>query len=310
MKMKTLLFCGLFLLFVLKTNAQTVTDIDGNVYNTVDIGTQKWMAENLKTRKFNNGTAIPISISSWNNTTPNYCWYLNDSTTYSNPYGALYNWYVVGTGILCPLGWHVPTDDEWTTLGTFLGGNSVAGEKLKEVGNTHWNYYAYAIGTNTSGFSGVPGGQRDYGSGTSFLWKGDIGIFWTATEYPSSPTTHAMIKGLNYNSNIISVGSVRKKVGCSVRCINNNLSTGVEQNKTLDNFIVYPNPANESLTIQLPTNIQNGIISIKNLIGQNLMTSTITENKTLIDISKLKQGIYFVELAYEKNKMTLKFIKQ
>jgi uncharacterized protein (TIGR02145 family) len=305
--MKTLLFCGL-LLFILKTNAQTLTDIDGNVYNFVDIGSQRWMAENLKTRTFNNGDSIPISISSWNNTTPNYCWYLNDSVTYSNPYGALYNWYAVGTGNLCPAGWHVPTDEEWTTLGTFLGGNSVAGEKLKEVGNTHWNYYAYAVGSNSSGFTGVPGGQRDYGGGASFLWKGDLGMYWSSTENPLAPLTQAKNRGLNYNSNIVSVSSGNKKVAYSVRCISNSL--GIDQNKIPDNFIVYPNPANESLKIQLPTNIQNGLISIKNIIGQNIMTFAINENISVLNISKLEQGIYFVELTYENNKKTSKFIKQ
>ena len=97
----------------------TVTDKDDNVYHTVTIGTQTWMAENLKTTKYNDGTAIPLVTDStaWTSLlTPAYCWYNYDATTYKNTYGALYNWYAVNTGKLAPIGWHVATDAEWTTL--------------------------------------------------------------------------------------------------------------------------------------------------------------------------------------------------
>jgi uncharacterized protein (TIGR02145 family) len=305
MKIKTLLLC--VVVFVLKTNAQTVTDYDGNVYNTVDIGTQKWMAENLKTTTFNTGDAIPISISSWNNTTPNYCWYLNDQTTYSNPYGALYNWYAVGTGNLCPTGWHVPTDEEWTTLGTFLGGNSIAGEKLKEVGNTHWTYYMYAVGSNTTGFNGVPGGTRGYGSGVSFMWKGDIGGYWTATENPLAPTTQATIRGLNYNSNIISVSGGNKKVAYSVRCMNNNLNTGVEENKTLDNFVVSPNPATDGFYINVVDIAAT--ISLYDLSGRTLLTQVLAGN-AYVNISQLDKGVYVAKISTVDGTFERKIVKK
>ena len=112
------------------TATPNVVDIDGNVYHTVTIGTQVWMVENLKTTKYNDGTAIPLVTdnTAWGAlTTPGYCWYNNDSATYKNTYGALYNWYAVNTGKLAPTGWHVPTDSEWTVLTTYLGGQSVAG---------------------------------------------------------------------------------------------------------------------------------------------------------------------------------------
>ena len=115
----------------------TVTDIDGNVYHTVTIGTQTWMVENLKTTKYNDGTAIPLVTDStaWLNlTTPGYCWYNNDAATYKNTYGALYNWFTVNTSKLAPSGWHVPTDAEWTTLITYLGGETVAGGQMKSTG--------------------------------------------------------------------------------------------------------------------------------------------------------------------------------
>jgi uncharacterized protein (TIGR02145 family) len=139
----------------------TVTDIDGNSYNVIAIGNQVWMKENLKTTKYKNNIGIQniTDNAAWSGlTTGAYCWYDNNITNKSI-YGALYNWYTVNTGNLCPTGWHVPTDAEWTTLTTFLGGKDVAGSKLKEAGTVHWNSpNSYA--TNESGFTGIPGGFR------------------------------------------------------------------------------------------------------------------------------------------------------
>ena len=138
-----------------------VTDIDGNVYQTVTIGTQVWMVENLKTTRYIDGTAIPLDTNSstWGGlTTPGYCWY-NDSAIYGNTYGALYNWYAVNTGKLAPAGWHVPTDSEWTVLTTYLGGETVAGGKLKDTGTTYWQSPNTGA-TNASGFLALPGGFR------------------------------------------------------------------------------------------------------------------------------------------------------
>jgi len=118
--------------------AQTVKDIDGNVYNTITIGTQVWMAENLKTTKFDDSTAIPLRLDNkdWKALfTPAYFCYDNDENANINTYGALYNWYAVSTNKLCPAGWHIPDDAEWTTLIKKLkGGERVAGGKLKETG--------------------------------------------------------------------------------------------------------------------------------------------------------------------------------
>jgi uncharacterized protein (TIGR02145 family) len=169
----------------LTPSGTTAMDIDGNVYHEVTIGTQTWMVENLKTTRFNDGTPIPlITISlttfptEWNNlTTPGFCWYKNDSTTYKNPYGALYNWYSVNTGKLAPTGWHVPSYSEWNTLITYLGGNTVAWEKLEDTSTTNWfmNYGA----TNETGFSALPGGSCDlYG----FMYFGQAGMWWSSTE--------------------------------------------------------------------------------------------------------------------------------
>jgi len=170
----------------------TMTDRDGNVYTSVTIGTQTWMVENLKTTKYKDGTDIPLVTddTEWANlNTPGYCWYNNDAATYKNSYGALYNWYAVSTGKLCPTGWHVPTDAEWTTLTTYLGGESVAGGKLKELGTTHWTTPNTGA-TNETGFAALPGGYIYYDGTFDFI--GNIGGWWSATEYyPPSATPGA-----------------------------------------------------------------------------------------------------------------------
>jgi len=161
-----------------------ITDIDGNVYHAVTIGTQTWMVENLKVTKLNDGTSIPnvTALTAWNNlTTPGYCWYNNDIAN-KKLYGALYNWYNVSTGKLCPTGWHVPSVTEWTTLINYLGGESVAGGKLKETGTTHW-VTPNTGATNTSGFTALPAGIR-YSNTDDFAESlGGETDFWTSTQY-------------------------------------------------------------------------------------------------------------------------------
>jgi uncharacterized protein (TIGR02145 family) len=137
----------------------SVTDIENNAYKTIQIGTQTWMAQNLRTTKYNDGTNIRLLTDSylWESTyIPYYIWFNNDPATYKEVYGALYNFYSVYTDKLCPIGWHVPTDAEWTILTDYLGGEIVAGGKLKETGTTHWSLPNNGA-TNESGFTGLPG---------------------------------------------------------------------------------------------------------------------------------------------------------
>jgi uncharacterized protein (TIGR02145 family) len=194
----------------------TVSDMDGNAYSTVTIGTQVWMGSNLKTTKYNDGTAIPLVTdnTAWTNlATPGYCWYNNDATTYKSTYGALYNWYTVNTGKLCPTGWHVPSDSEWTILTTYLGGESVAGGKLKETGTSHW-LSPNTAATNTTGFTALPGSYRDFGG-----WFGGGSIdcyWWSSTEYS---TDGAWGRGLNNYSSTVVRNYYSKRDGFSVRCL-------------------------------------------------------------------------------------------
>ena len=199
------------------TDTGKVTDKDGNVYKTVTIGTQVWMTENLKTTKYKDGTAIPLVTdnTAWANlVTPGYCWYVNDPTTYKNPYGALYNWHTVNTGKLCPTGWHVPTDDELTILTNQWGGNVIAGGKLKEVGITHWINPNIGA-TNESGFTAVGGGYR-YPTNGAFLDIGDTGVIWSSTVLSG---TQVWSMDLHCYNSGVARNDHNKLYGFSVRCI-------------------------------------------------------------------------------------------
>ena len=192
----------------------TVTDVDGNVYHTVVIGTQEWMVENLKTTKYNDSTAIPNVTDgpTWSAlTTPAYCWYTNDAATYKATYGALYNWYTVNTGKLAPTGWHVPTDAEWTTLTTYIGGETVAGGKLKATGT--WSSPNTGA-TNETGFSALPGGCR-YPNGT-FSLIGDYGNWWSAT---ANDASSSWSRTMYSNGTNVYRANGSNAYGFSVRCV-------------------------------------------------------------------------------------------
>lgn len=197
-------------------NIGTVTDIDGNVYITAKIGDQTWMLQNLKVTHYRNGDPIPnvTDNGAWAGlSTGAYCEYDNDINNVA-VYGRLYNWYAVDDGRnIAPEGWHVPTDAEWQTLVDYLGGDAVAGGKLKETGTTHWNDPNTGA-TNESGFTALPGGTR-YRSG-SFLDMGRYAYFWSSTEIYS---LNAWYRSLYYNySQVYRYGMV-KHYGFSVRCV-------------------------------------------------------------------------------------------
>ncbi len=191
----------------------SVTDIDGNVYKTVKIGNQVWMAENLKTTKYQNGDTIPtVKVdATWATlTTGAYCTYENGAITY----GALYNWHAVADSRhIAPAGWHVPTYAEWTTLTDYLGGEDVAGGKLKETGTIHW-IEPNSGATNSSGFTALPGGVRS--TNTTFFGIGYNGDWWTASE--ASPDG-AWNRYLSYILPNVSKNSILKTNGFSVRCL-------------------------------------------------------------------------------------------
>jgi uncharacterized protein (TIGR02145 family) len=195
----------------------TVTDIDGNVYQTIQIGTQTWMAENLKARHYRNGDPIPhvTDTTAWTDlTTGAFCWYNNDSSN-NAAYGKMYNWYAVADSRnMAPAGWHVPTDAEWTTLVNYLGGEGVSGGKMKETGTAHWNTPNTGA-TNVSGFTALPGGYR-YTPNGSFRKMGDDGDWWSATAVDAS---YAWFRNIYYNFATSGRYYYNKQNGFSVRCV-------------------------------------------------------------------------------------------
>ena len=229
MKKRPLIVIQLFIISVLfitlatsckkeNDDTETVTDSDGNVYNTVTIGTQVWLKENLKTTKLNDGTPIPLVTdqTAWSNLkTMGYCWFMNDEATYGSDYGALYNWYAANNGKLCPQGWHVPTDAEWSTLINHEGGENIAGGNLKEDGFSHWKS-PNSGAINKSGFTARPGSYRSASGTFANSAFGEIGYYWSTTEYPAD---WAYNRYFYHDDTKVSRSYNYKENGFSVRCI-------------------------------------------------------------------------------------------
>lgn len=197
--------------------------ISNEQYKVVRIGDQIWMAENLKTSKYNNGVSIPLvtDATEWAGlSTPAYCWYNNDQTTYGDTYGALYNWYTVNTGNLCPAGWHLPTDEEWTILETFVENDGHSGTEGTALKSTS-GWYNSGNGTDDYGFSALPGGKRNSLAerpswNGMFIYIGNDGNWWSSTEYDSS---RAYFRCLSDYNNIVDCWRNIKSQGFSVRCV-------------------------------------------------------------------------------------------
>lgn len=282
--------------------SELVTDIDGNVYNTVAIGTQLWLAENLKTTKYSDGTAIPLVTDNtiWANLlTPAYCWYNNDMTTNKATFGALYSWYAVNSGKLCPAGWHVPTDVDWSLLATYLGGESIAGNKLKESGTIYWQS-PNANATNETGFSALPGGYRNYIG--IFTNKGVNGYWWSSTELSNSK---AYYRNMGYNYSNATRDNVDKFNGFSVRCISGELSVPILATAAITSITTSTAVSGGNITSDGGSTIlERGICwgtSTKPTINDN---NTVSGNGTGIftsSLTGLMQGVTYYLRAYATN---------
>ncbi len=195
----------------------TVTDIDGNVYQTVTVGTQVWMAENLRVTHYRNGDSIPqtVTASDWEHLSGEgaCCSFLNDST-FANVYGLLYNYRAVThTANIAPEGWHVPSDDEWQTLFDFLGGDSVAGGKMKETGITHWRSPNTGA-TNASGLTLLPGGFcEDRGFFQNLFTSANL---WSSTAPYASGASACIVSNSNQE---VRMSIYHKSCGLSIRCV-------------------------------------------------------------------------------------------
>jgi len=209
----------------------SVADIDGNIYRTVLYGTQIWMAENLRTETYRDGSPIPnvTGDAEWMSlATDAYCYFNNDEAGYKSTYGGLYNWFSVNKGTLCPTGWHVPSDQEFKTFEIYLGmtqqqadlysviaRGTDQGTKIKST--TGW--YNGGNGTNSSGFNGLPGGYR-YGQDGGFYDFGRLCYWWTSTEYEFDPLK-ATYRRADYSITGIMREGTSKKGGKFIRCVKN-----------------------------------------------------------------------------------------
>jgi uncharacterized protein (TIGR02145 family) len=205
-----------------------VSDVDGNDYKTIVIGNQTWIAENLRTTKYNDNSEIPLVTGNdeWRQlNTPGYCWYENNEGYYKKLYGAYYNWYTVNTGKLCPSGWHVPADEEWKSLEMYLGMSQGSadfwyargtseGAKIREAGSENWAP-GIVSGTNDTGFTGLPAGIRNIYDGV-FTGEGYYTYWWTSNNpYYSWAISHGLV---GYSLGITR-DSKEKGYGYNVRCI-------------------------------------------------------------------------------------------
>jgi uncharacterized protein (TIGR02145 family) len=202
----------------------SMTDQEGNVYKTIVIGTQEWMAENLNTSIYRNGDPIPTNLdyATWSSTTSGAWAYYNNDVSNACPYGKLYNWYTcVDERGLCPTGWHVPLIEEWSTFINYLdmfavGGNNsfyASGGMMKSSGTQYWQI-PNTDANNESGFSGIPGGTR---YNNSFFYDiGNLGLWWSSSENFSNL---ALYRELNYFTGNVAQYSSAKADGFSVRCL-------------------------------------------------------------------------------------------
>ena len=259
-------------------NSDAIQDIDGNYYDIVTIGTQVWIMENLKTTKFSDNTSIPIvtDYNVWGGlSTPGFCWYNNDEAANKYIYGALYNFYAINTAKLCPAGWHVPTEVEWTTLEQYLVTN--AGGKLKETGITHW-VDPNSGATNETGFTALPGGYR-YVTGYSFYDIGIQGHFWSSSVY-DPVNKFAVNRQLSYDNTELLWNYTYFGSGMSVRCLKDNIPSGAHfvpawSGSGMDHMNLYALTAKLD-NIDLQPGDEIGIFDGNVCVGMGTLTQVLT----------------------------------
>lgn len=297
-----------FVFLVSKIQAQTVTDIDGNVYDTVHIGKQIWTRQNLKVTHYLNGDPIPNvkDSAAWCNlTTGAYCNYDND-TTNGSVYGRLYNWYAVhDSRLIAPRGWHVPDYSDWDSLQVFLGYDLVAGGKLKEMGTGHW-MDPNTGATDEYDFRALPGGQRTDSAYSGIFSEITMqGYWWSSSELD---TIYPWGVNISYNSEgMTNWAASTRKYGFSVRLIND-LPLDIPSIKT-NYFNIYPNPAHNRIAIAAAFNSMVNL-AIYNRLGELVIFKQLSSNDTAVDISSLGPGFYIIKLSAANWSAQRKLIKQ
>ena len=303
MKIKILTLSYLFI-STISIHAQTVTDVDGNTYNTISIGNQTWLTENLKVTKYND--QVPISLvlddASWSTQTePAYCYYQGDIAN-ANGYGNLYNWHVVNNAKnVCPSGYYVPSIADWEELITFVGGNAVAGGKLKEMGLEHW-LDPNTGADNSSSFTLLPSGWRANNNGF-YENLSYMAFVWSSTSVDAQSSSIILV---GYDSPACYTSDSHILTGLPIRCLKDETAS-INENLNQQPMIVYPNPAKNIITIESNQNLEIEIFSVE---GQKIKSFKLINNKTDIDVLDLASGVYIVNALTEKGIVTHKFIKE
>lgn len=300
-------------LFLPKAFSQTVTDVEGQIYKTVVIGNLEWMAENLNTAKYSNGDLIlhiEDSIT-WDTLTRGaWVYYQNDSSNYAADYGKYYNWEVVNDSRnVCPTGWRVPSDADWDSLSSFIGGSS-AGGKLKDSTSNFWNS-PNSGASDDYGFKALPGGRRikTYPPGNTtpgsnrFVFEniGEYAYFWSS--WNNHPTTRKTWE-LEYNRNLLWKRNSSYLNASNIRCVKN-ATTGLNENTGKVFFEIYPNPSDGWLTIKTGPGLKETEVRLYNILGVHLESHPINTDQIKLDLSKYAKGIYFVELGGVVKKLNI-----
>lgn len=314
-----------------QTPGAGVTDINGNNYSTVIIGSHEWMTENLKTTNYNDNTTIPIitNNTAWSNLDSGAYSYYSNELDSATIYGHLYNWYAVETNKLCPIGWHIPTNLEWITLDRFLaenGGNydgtnwdgtqsdnearSKIAKSLADTSSWTTSTIVGSIGNNQnnnnySGFSALAGGSRN--NNGIFYGIGTHGRFWTAS---SNASGQASRRVLDYERTDIRVSNADKNYGFSIRCVKDAGTSGVHKTDFEYNILVSPNPTKGNISLDFGEYLNIVKVYISDLSGL-VINSKEFRNIQLLNLNLDEPaGIYFLTIQSAEKRTTIKLLKE
>lgn len=290
-----ILVTSILLITGIIVQSQTVTDIDGNEYTYVTIGSQTWLQQDMRVLHYPDGSLI------------NEVWSYEDNDSIAAIYGLLYTWEGAmnyssmekAQGI-CPDGWHIPSDEEWTQLGSYLGGDNIAGGKMKESGTTHWSA-PNTGGTNESGFTSLPAGEYD---DSHYQFLGLYNVIWSSTEANSA---FAKYRYISYEDEGLHSYTYYKNFRYSVRCIKNE-TVGLN-NQTRVNLRVFPNPVDMVLNIQKGSAEPTETV-VYDQCGKEVKRFTITGEKHCENFECLEPGIYFIKVKNGPSCTNMKFIKK
>ena len=306
----SLIILALSMLVSVTTYSQTdsISDLEGNVYKTVAIGTQWWMAENLKASQFANGDLIPhlTNATEWANTDEGaYCYYGN-RRSFADSYGNLYNWYTVEDDrAVCPAGWHVATDADWITMEIFLGMSAEEAERMTAWRGTDEGSKLKDEsfgGNNSSGFTALATGYRDPAG--VFKAMGTDNDYWTSTPYDNQGNIEGVLHGL-LNSQSSTVRNFHVPgYGFCIRCVRDE-AVQVKNQIPLPDSKIFPNPAGDQLFVR---NADGTHLIIRNLTGQTVLTESVTSTDHQVDMSDLSEGTYLISISGQTKVQTTRVV--